>query len=182
MSEQADAMLVTQCLEGNTRAFESIVDKYHKIIFNVALRMVNDHKDAEDITQSVFVKAYENLRSYNPSHKFFSWIYRMAINETLNFTKQKKRLEELNPSIISRDKSPSEKYDEIELRDNIQKVLMDLEIDYRVVILLKHFEEFSYKEIGYILDIPEKTVKSRLFTARQLLRDLVVKKGLVANG
>ncbi|MFQ5771566.1 MAG: RNA polymerase sigma factor [bacterium] len=181
MSEQTDVMLVMQCLEGNTRAFESIVDKYHKTIYNVALRMVNDHQDAEDITQSVFVKAYENLKSYNPNYKFFSWLYRMAVNETLNFINQRKRLEELNHSIISKNKSPSEKYDDIELSENIQNALMDLEIDYRVVILLKHFEEFSYKEISYILDIPEKTVKSRLFSARQLLRDIVVKKGLVAN-
>ncbi|MFQ5708881.1 MAG: RNA polymerase sigma factor [bacterium] len=181
MVEQDDFSLVRQCLGGHARAFEKIVDKYQKTVFNVALRIVNDCQDAEDIAQTVFVKAYENLRAYNSNYKFFSWLYRMAINESLNFINQRRRFEPLDSNFVAKAKTPDQKYEQTELSQNIQDALMDLKIDYRVVIILKHLEGFNYKEISYILDIPEKRVKSRLFTARQLLRDLLIKRGLVAE-
>lgn len=181
MTEQDDLMLVRQCLEGNTKAFESIVDKYQKAIFNVAFRMVSDYDDAEDIAQSVFIKAFEKLATFNPKYKFFSWLYRMAVNESLNFLNQRKRLQELDKNFVSKTKRPDEAYDDIELSQNIQNALMHLKPDYRAILVLKHFEDFSYEEIGYVLGIPEKTVKSRLYTARQLLKDILLKKGIVTN-
>lgn len=179
MTELDDLTLVKDCLGGDTKAFESIIDKYQKPIFNVALRMVNDYEDAQDITQSVFVKAFENLNTFNPKFKFFSWIYRMALNESINFLKQRKHHEALQPAILSREKTPEEHYEDIEMCERIQDALMYLPIDYRAAIILKHFEDFSYKEMSVILDLPEKTVKSRLFTARQQLKDILLKQGIV---
>lgn len=174
-------MLVRDCLEGNTKSFEGIIDKYQKPIFNVAFRLVNDFEDAQDITQSVFVKVFENLKSYNPKYKFFSWIYRMAVNESVNYLKRRKPREELEPNILSKEKTPDEHYDDIEMSERIGNALMYLPIDYRAVIILRHFEYFSYKEMSFILNIPEKTVKSRLFSARQQLKDILLKKGIVAH-
>ncbi|MBI4548248.1 MAG: sigma-70 family RNA polymerase sigma factor [Ignavibacteriae bacterium] len=174
---ESDVEIVQQCLNGHKNAFRFIVQRYHKTIFNAAFRILNDYDDATEVTQSVFVKAYENLYTFNKRYKFFSWLYRIAVNESLNFLGQRKHTDEVDESIISRDKTPYESYDDLEIQDKIQNALMRLNLDYRVVIVLCHFQDLSYKEISYVLDIPEKTVKSRLFTARQLLRGLLMKEG-----
>jgi RNA polymerase sigma-70 factor (ECF subfamily) len=181
MTEAEDLRLVRECLDGNIKAFESIVDKYNKPIFNLALRMVRAREDAQDVAQAVFLKAYENLASFNVKYKFFSWIYRMAINEAINLLKQRKQVDELDQNLRALEKTPEEGFDESTLRGVIQEALMKLDIDYRAVVILKHFEDFSYEEIGYILDLPEKTVKSRLFTARQRLRDILIKEGMMSH-
>ncbi|MFQ5798290.1 MAG: RNA polymerase sigma factor [Bacteroidota bacterium] len=178
MTEENDSVFVKQCLEGNTRAFESIVEKYQKTVFNVAFKIINDREDAEDIAQSSFVKAFEKLDTFNPKYKFFSWLYRIVVNESLNVLNQRKRLEGLDGRIISKEKTPEESYEDLETSENVEHALMDLAPDYRIVIVLKHFQNLSYRDIGHILEIPEKTVKSRLFTARQLLRNILLKKGI----
>ncbi|NIS25637.1 sigma-70 family RNA polymerase sigma factor [candidate division KSB1 bacterium] len=165
-------------MNGNTQAFEAIVDRYQEPIFNAALRMVDDYDDAQDIAQLVFVKAFEKLNKFNPKYKFFSWIYRMVINESINFLSQRKQHEDLNVNLVAKERTPDQQFENLELSAKIQTALMALNIEYRAVVILKHFEGFSYKEIGYILDTPEKTVKSRLFTARQQLREVLVKQGV----
>jgi len=182
MTEQNDALLVQQCLEGNVKAFEAIIDKYQKTIFNVALRIINDNDDAEDVAQTVFIKLYEKLASFDSRRKFFSWLYRMAINEALNFLNQKKRFEGLNNALLSGDKTPEESYEENEMTQQIESALMHLEPEQRALIVLKHFQNLAYQEISYIMDIPEKMVKSRLYSARQLLKDVLLRRGFVANG
>ena len=176
MSDEQDALLVTRCLQGDVHAFEPLIEKYQRPIYNAALRFVNCHEDAEDIAQSVFVKAYENLDGYNPKYRFFSWLYRIAVNESINFLNPRKRLVRLDEECASHHKTPEEEFNERETHDNIQKALMSLDTPSRIVIVLRHFQELSYREISYILDIPEKTVKSRLFTARGQLRELLLKR------
>jgi RNA polymerase sigma-70 factor (ECF subfamily) len=105
----------------------------------------------------------------------------MAINEAINLLKQRKQVDELDQNLRALEKTPEEGFDESTLRGVIQEALMKLDIDYRAVVILKHFEDFSYEEIGYILDLPEKTVKSRLFTARQRLRDILIKEGMMSH-
>jgi len=177
-----DATLIRQCLEGHTKAFESIIDKYQKPIFNVALRIIDDTQDAEDVAQAVFVKAFEKLGTFDPRHKLFSWLYRMAVNESLNFLNQKKRFEGLDQGLVSQDQSPDESYEDNERSQTIENALMQLEPEQRALIVLKHFQELSYKEIGFIFNIPEKTVKSRLFSARQLLKSVLLRQGFFTNG
>lgn len=181
MKETKDSELVKQCLRGKLEAFEELVDRYQKPIFNCAYRMTNNYDDAEDITQSVFIKAYEKLKMYRTKYKFFSWIYRIAVNETLNYLNQKKRVETLDPNLISEEKTPEELYDTMEMNKKLQNALMDIGLDYQILIVLKHFQNFSYREIAYILDIPENKVKSRLFSARQMLRGVLISKGFVFN-
>jgi len=96
MSDQDDELLVRRCLGGDRGAFEVLVDKYQGPLFNVALRMTQVYADAEDITQSAFLKAFESLSSFKPGRKFFSWLYRIAVNESLNFLRAKRHLEPLS--------------------------------------------------------------------------------------
>lgn len=181
MNEEQDQEIVKQCLNGNTEAFEYLIDRYQKAVFNLAHKMVQNYEDARDLTQVIFIKAFEKLKQYNPKFKFFSWLYRIAINETINFIHQKRPHEEMSPMIISKQKTPDKRLENSELSEMVSNALMKLNPEYRIVILLKHFEGFSYEEIGYILNIPIKVVKSRLYTARQLLRTILIKNGLVTN-
>lgn len=179
--ERSDKELVRECLDGSRSAFEELVNRYQKVIFNVAYRMVNDYDTAEDVAQCVFIKGFERMRSYNPRYKFFSWLYRIAINESLNYLNHSKRMGELSDDMVSKAKTPEEVCGDVDLSEKIGDALMELEPNYRVVIVLKHFRNCSYSEMSDILSIPEKTVKSRLFTARQSLRKILVAKGIMGN-
>lgn len=178
MTDHADADLVRECLAGEPRAFETLVHKYEKPIFNLALRMLKDRDDAMDVAQTVFVKAYEKLDSYDDKHGFFSWVYRIAINESINFKKRSKRQDEYESGVTAA-LAPTQEADRHAdaLSDEIERAIEMLKVDYRMVIVLKHFQDFSYEEMAEVLQIPEKTVKSRLFTARQQLKEILDAKG-----
>ncbi len=164
-------------MEGDGNAFEGLLDRYQKTVFNVVYRMVKDVEEAEDITQATFVKVYENLRAFNPKFKFFSWIYKIAVNESLNYLNQRKRVTELDEDIASDTDDPESALHGVETSEKINECLMKLSPDYRVVIVLRHFQDLPYNEIAQILDVPEHTVKSRLFAARKMLRKHLIRKG-----
>jgi RNA polymerase sigma-70 factor (ECF subfamily) len=177
--ENEDLNLVNDCLNGNGRSYDIIVEKYYKVIFRLANKFVRDYDNAEEITQSVFVKAYENLGSYNPKFKFFSWLYKIAVNESINFEKRRKNSEQIENDdsfVALEDGNPDQIYDKNTMSEKITDALMELDMLYRLPVVLKHFMDYSYKELSYLLDVPEKTVKSRLFTGRQLLREILLKK------
>ena len=156
-----------------------LLDRYQKPIYNVALRMVNNIDDAADLTQTVFIRAYEKLNSYNDRYEFYSWLYRIAVNTSLNFVEKNKRQDLLGDRDVLQG---SDVEDELESRERVEKLeeaILELRPEYRIVIVLRHFHDLSYDEMGTILDIPEKTVKSRLFSARQLLKGLLLKSGLM---
>jgi len=176
--DDEDYKLVRRCLDGDADSFGDIVDKYQKPVFRLAMRMVKNYDDAEDITQIVFIKIYDKLESFNPKYKFFSWLYRIAINETINYCKKKNKLDYIEENEKSGDKNPEEIYSELEIGEKVQSAIMQIDMFYRIPLVLKHFMNYSYKELGEILEIPEKTVKSRLFTARQLLKDILIENGM----
>lgn len=174
MTELDDAALTVHCLQGDAAAFEQILDRYQRPVFNIALRMVHDYEDARDVTQSVFVKAYENLHTYDPRFKLFSWLYRMAINESINLLKKRRSFLKASTQMLlerRRQVGPAEHDDETSGR--LEKALMMLKPEYRVVVVLKHVSGCSYRELSEILEIPEKLVKSRLFEARRRLREIL---------
>ena len=154
-----------------------IVARYEKPIFNLACRMVRDADDAADITQSTFVKAYRKLETFNQSHKFFSWLYRIAVNESLNHLGRKVRAEDYQDDHPSALPEPDDDLLRSEAEAFLTRALAVMPFEQRIVIILKHLILLSYHEIAEILDIPEKTVKSRLYTARQVLRDQLTKQG-----
>jgi RNA polymerase sigma-70 factor (ECF subfamily) len=168
-----DAMRISK---GDRRAFEQIVDRYEKKIFNMVYRMVNDYEDAMDITQTAFMKAYDKLDYYDPNYKLFSWLYRIAVNEAINFIRKRKRTVTLSYDPVSRGANPEETLARSEQAARLEQAITELKPDYRVVIVLRHFMDLTYGEISEILEIPLQTVKSRLFTGRQQLRDILIKQ------
>ena len=168
-ADEQDRALVKRWLEGQRDAAGGLVDRYQKRLFNVALRMLNNVQDAEDVTQTVFLNAFLKLRTYNPRYKFFSWIYRMTVNESLNMLKRRKPTVTLEDELDIR--APGAAPDRAaEVQDRVGKALMSLKPDDRAVVVLRHFVSFSYQEIADVLEIPVRTVKSRLYTARERLR------------
>ncbi len=177
--DDEDKILAAESLEGNQKSFEKILNKYYEVIYKLSYKILRDRDNAEEITQSVFVKAYENLGSYNSKFKFFSWLYRIAVNESINFTKRNKNTEYLREDIRMTEDSPEELYESTELSEKVHDALMKLDMLYRLPVVLKHFLDYSYKELSELLGVPEKTVKSRLFTGRQLLKELLKKENLL---
>ena len=157
--------------------FGTIVQKYSKAIFNAAFRIVNDYEDAMDITQTTFTRVYERLDRYDPSHDIFSWLYKITVNEAITLAKRKSRYVELGCDECTRLRNPEAQYLQNETSEQLQKALMALALDYRTVLILRHFHDLSYREIAEILGIPEKKVKWRLFTSRHMLRELLLKQG-----
>lgn len=161
-ADEQDRALVKRCLEGDAEAVGELVDRYQKPLFNVALRMLGDTQDAEDVTQTVFLNVYLNLRQYDPRYRFFSWIYRMTVNESLNALKRRKPTVTLEDVYVAKAEPQSE--------ESVERALLRLKPDDRALVVLSHFVSFSYQEIADVLEIPVKTVKSRLFTARERLK------------
>jgi len=181
MSENDDIKDVNECLKGNGKAFERLIDRYQKALFNTAIRMVNDYDDAKDITQTAFIKAFEKLDSFKPEYKFFSWLYRILVNESLNFIGKQRQHMPLEQDIISTADTPEEKFNRDQVSRTIDEAIGALPVDYRMAIVFRHFADLSYQELSYVLNLPVKTVKSRLYTARQKLSRVFTEKGLVAN-
>ncbi len=179
MDESDVARLVSESRQGSKESFEKLLVLYEKPVFNAAYRILNDYEDARDVTQNAFLKAYENLERFDRKYRFFSWIYRIAVNEAMNARAARRPLENIENTKLKETSTPERALSRSELNDVIQAALMSLGIDYRVVIVLRHFLDCSYSEIGAILEIPEKTVKSRLFTARSLLRESLSRKGVL---
>ena len=167
--DEQDRALVGRCLDHEHGAAAELVDRYEQRLFNVALRMLGNVQDAEDVTQTVFFNAFHKLRTYDPRFRFFSWIYRMTVNESLNALKRRKQTVTLgdDSDILA---AGADAGGAAEAEDRVGKALASLKPDDRAVVVLKHFVSFSYEEIGEVLGIPVQTVKSRLFTARERLR------------
>ena len=131
--------------------------------------MLGNVQDAEDVTQTVFCNAFLSMSSYDPKYRFFSWLYRMTINESLNQVKRRKRTVTLddNSEIPVRAVAAD---NAVEAEDRVRTALMNLKPDDRAVVVLRHFVSLSYERIAEVLEVPVRTVKSRLFTARERLR------------
>ena len=167
-----DIACVTRCLKGDAAAFEPLVMRYQHVLYTVALRLLGNAEDARDATQNAFIRAYQRLDTFDPSRRFFSWMYRIAMNESLNLRRTQRPLEPL-PATLAATADAMDRVEARELSERVQAALMTLSTEHREVVVMRHFADLSYEEIAATLDIPEKTVKSRLFSARQRLAPLL---------
>lgn len=173
-----DETLVQRCLSGDTEAFGELVSRYERPLFNVALRMLRDHEEARDATQNAFVKAWQHLDQFDRSRRFFSWLYRIAVNESLNRATRRKQAEPLDENLVDRGHSPAERAERNEQSALIERAVDQLSDTYREVIVLRHWLDLSYDEIAEALHVPAKTVKSRLFSARTRLGEILAAMGV----
>jgi RNA polymerase sigma-70 factor, ECF subfamily len=173
MSEQQEAELIDRCRQGDNQAFEELVIIYQKPIYNLALRITHSSALAEEVTQSTFVKVFEKLHTYKPGYSFFSWLYRIAMNEAINESRRSRRRSGLDESRLVAEATPS-----FELTDAVQEALMNLQPDDRALIVLRHFQNLGYQEIAVIMDRSDSRVKSQLFRARHSLKIILDRMGI----
>lgn len=169
-----DHALIRQVLGGDVNQYRHLVEKYQVPVYNLFLRMLKDAGQANELTQQTFVKAYMALEKFRFEYRFYSWIYRIAINLALSTIKRQKRnvgLEQV--AEMAAQTAEQGNPDEIILKAAIKK----LRDKHRIVIELKYFSEMSYNDIAETLELPEKRVKSRLYDARLQLKALLEEAG-----
>jgi RNA polymerase sigma-70 factor (ECF subfamily) len=174
MTDDTDVELVLRCRNGDRMAFDALLSRYELRIFNAAYRILHHTEDAIDVTQAAFLNAYEHLGSYDQQQQFSSWLYRIVVNQALDLVRRRRASESLGEDTLDDHDGPVEQAIREQTGAALQRALMALKVEYRIVIVLKHVQGCSYEEMAQILDCPVKTVKSRLFTAREALRDVLV--------
>ena len=176
MESDDDVQLLQRFRKGDREAFTELVIRYQKPIYNAAFWILRKGEDASDVTQTVFLKVVERLDDYDPRYKFFSWLYRIAVNEALNLQRSRRHEDELDDDAEfegPQSSTPEHRLNQAERSRRLEGALMHMSTADRTVLTMRHFAECSYQEIAQVLEIDEKTVKSRLFDARKRLGALV---------
>ncbi|MDX1640071.1 MAG: sigma-70 family RNA polymerase sigma factor [Balneolaceae bacterium] len=172
MAQPSDNELVELCLEGDNTAFNMLVERHQLTMYRTAFSIVKSTDLAKDVTQNGFIKAWEKLHSFNPKYKFYSWLYRIIVNEALNKVRNTKNFERLSVN-KSDEKTPYQQIIKKEENRKLYRAIESLPTEFSTVIYLRHFEELSYEEIAEVLEIDKKKVKSRLYGARMKLRAIL---------
>ena len=178
MDKDREIALIRDCQHGDRKALDSLVRHFEKPVYNAAYRMLGNREEAADVTQTAFMKLFENISRFDPDYRLFSWIYRIALNEAISQLGRRKKLEPLEEPPYPDGDPLHDCLAASQLETSVQAILMELHEDHRTVIVLHYFTECSYRQIGEILALPEKTVKSRLFSARQQLKDRLQEHGI----
>ena len=171
-----DNEFVRRTLEGDTAAFGELVEAYQTPVFRVASRIVGDKDEAADVTQSTFLKAFEQLRRFNPRYRFFTWLYTIAVRTAINAAR-KRSGEAIRPEgfdVAAPDEDHAERNDE---RRFVRRAIGELPPDLRAPLVLFHYDDCSYSEIAELVGTTETRVRSRIFEARKRLRLLLQRNG-----
>ena len=176
--------LVRRAKEGDSSAFEELFHMYQQRLYFSVIRIVLNHEDANDVVQESFIKAYKNLDTFKEEFRFYTWLYRIAVNTALNFVQQSRHKEDSLDGLYS-DKRFDPKMDQdidqevlhSEMTHQVKDALEFIPPDMRTVFIMRAYEELSYKEIAETLDISIGTVMSRLHRARSMLKSRLVKTG-----
>lgn len=189
-SDQEDLEKVRAFLQGDTQAFEFLFDKYRERIHAVAYRMVKDREDALEVTQEVFIRAYQGLHKFKTDSKFFTWLYRIAVNRSIDFIRSRKARptvsmphnEEgpLSASVADgKAEEPSLRTELKEISEAVYRAVNELSEKHRAVFLLHAVEQLSYKEIAEVVGCSLGTVMSRLFYSRKKLQQHLEQSGIL---
>jgi RNA polymerase sigma-70 factor (ECF subfamily) len=178
--------LIEQSRRGNVDAFEELIRDYKKIAYNIALRVLRNVEDAEDVSQEALIKVFRNIQNFNMQSTFKVWMYRIVVNACLDF-KRKKTVDtfsidetvdiggssEVQREISDNSNNPDELVEKNYTTEMVGNALSKLDDDYKTIIVLRDIQGFSYNEISQILSCNLGTVKSRLSRARKNLKDII---------
>ena len=175
--------LVTRARKGDLTAYDDLVRRYQERIYATVYHMTSNHEDANDLAQEAFIKAFQALKSFKGGSSFYTWVYRIAVNKTINFLKQRKNkthmsLDDLDfnaehdPDLVAliSDKTPRREAGLAELQEKLNIAMQRLSEPHRLVVTLHDVQGLSHEEIAKIADCNIGTVRSRLFYARQQLQ------------
>lgn len=180
-SSKADLLVVQRAIDGDQQAFRELFEKYRRPLFFHILKMVHDREIIDDLIQEVFLKAFDNIHSYNTGYAFSTWLYRITTNHTIDHLR-KKRLKtfsldepirtkdgDMGIEVADQDARSDDQIMQNQRRSVIREALKSLPAKYREVIEYRHMDELSYQEIADIMDLPLGTIKAHIFRARELL-------------
>lgn len=182
MLEKTDENIARQVQSGEAEAFGLLVERYEPKLHRYAKRFLFGYEDAQDLLQEIFLKAFSNIRSFDATRNFSSWIYRVAHNEFINFIKKKGRepLPFFDPdTLFPHPVAPGQADDEIkdsELKEMMEKCLNGLAPKYREPLVLYYFEDLDYQRISDILRLPVSTVGVRINRGKKLLKNIYFKQ------
>ena len=175
--------LVRQARSGDLQAYDTLVRRYQERIYATIYHMTANHEDANDLAQEAFIKGFQALGSFKGDASFYTWIYRIAVNRTINFLKQRKNRPQMSlndldlnvehdPDLVAliSERTPRRDLNLVELQEKLNAALQRLSEAHRTVVVLHDVEGLSHEEIGRIMDCNVGTVRSRLFYARQQLQ------------
>lgn len=173
--------IIIEIQKGNTEMFSKIVDIYKNRVFSFAYKFTNDYNEAQDLSQEIFIKIFNNITRFKFECSLSTWIYKIATNMCIDYKRKKKmKVSSLNENynyedsfdinLNSKDSSPEQIVISDEKQREVHRVIYNLPDIYKSVIIMYHLNELSYKEISKALGIPQKTVETRLYRARQLLK------------
>ena len=176
-----------QARKGDKVAFGQLVEAYQTPVYNLAYRMLNNSGEAEEAAQEAFIRAFTRLESYNPAHKFSTWLLSITSNYCIDQLRKRRALllsidEPLppHPALHSDgNKGPEAQMMNNEQQEMVQTLLTELPDDYRQAVVLRYWNELSYEEIAEIMETSVSAIKSRLFRARRQLAEIGINKGLV---
>ena len=175
-----------QARRGDQTAFGKLIEAYQRPVYNLAYRMLNNSGEAEEAAQEAFIRAYTRLHTYNPDHKFSTWMLSITSNYCIDLIRKRRALllsidEPLppHPALMSDgQKGPEAQMEMSEQQDMVQSLLQELPEDYRQTVVLRYWHEMSYEEIAEMMDTTVSAIKSRLFRARRLLAEVGMANGL----
>ncbi len=182
--EPEDVDLVKRAQAGDLEAYDQLVRRHQERVYGTIYHMTANHEDAADLAQETFIKAYNAIRGFKGDCSFFTWLYRIAVNRTLNFLKQRRNRvpylslndvdfnAEHDPEVVAlvSDRTPRRDVDLTELQQRLNVALLKLSETHRMVVVLHDIQGLPHEEIAAIMDCNPGTVRSRLFYARQQLQ------------
>jgi RNA polymerase sigma factor (sigma-70 family) len=181
-----EMVLVDRARGGDLKAYDELVRRYQERIYATIYHMTSNHEDANDLAQESFVKAFQALKSFKGGSSFYTWLYRIAVNKTINFLKQRKNRQHMslndldfnaehNPDLVAliSDKTPRRDAGLSELQEKLNAALLKLSDSHRLAVVLHDVQGLSHEEIAKVMHCNIGTVRSRLFYARQQLQALL---------
>ncbi len=186
IGQEEDEALVARAQRGDTAAFDVLVERYKQRLYATVYHMTSNHEDANDLVQEAFIKAYKSLHSFKRQSSFYTWVYRIAVNRTINFLKRRKdrghfSLNDVDASIetdpdyveLMSHVTPRREVGLNELQEKLNEALQKLSDEHRVVVIMHDVQGMTHADIAKMVGCSEGTVRSRLFYARQQLQGLL---------
>jgi RNA polymerase sigma-70 factor (ECF subfamily) len=180
VSTMTDEDIVIDVLKGETRLFEHLMRRNNRRVYRAARAILRDDREAEDVMQDAYVRAYAHLREFDGRARFSTWVSRIAVHEALARARRSRRHESLDSlseeQVMSRtiERTPEQSTSDGEMRDVLERAIGALPDEFRVVFVLRAVEEMSGVETAACLGIPEDTVKTRLYRARSRLQEILL--------